>query len=331
MHHHRKFPFVFAPWLSRLLALAWLVAAPAVQAAEPALQRIRMATVSTTDLAAFERDYSRWLGYQVRERGRISRAIARSWGAPAMQGRNYVLLSSPAAPDVFIRAVQTKRTPAGYAPLMTHGWNAIEIIVDDPDATYAKLRESPFRVIGEPAPLGGYPSIRAFQVVGPSGEVLYLTAETGDRSKSILPLPGGEVGRIFIMVVAGPDIEALLDFYSSKFEMARGTARKRTVGVIKRAQGLGDDETPLATMRLAQHGNLLEFDGYSSKASARPVERGELPPGIASTSFAVKSLDALRVEFVAPPAKLGGLAYGKQRVATVRGPAGELVELIEEN
>jgi hypothetical protein len=331
MYQHFKFPFAFASWLSPWLALALLVAAPATQAAEPTLQRIRMATVTTTDLAGFERDYSRWLGYQVRERGRVSQALARSWGAPAMQGKNYVLLSSPAAPDVFIRAVQTKRTPAGYAPLMTHGWNAIEIIVDNPDATYAKLRESPFRVIGEPAPLGGYPSIRAFQVVGPSGEVLYLTAETGDRSKSILPLPGGDVGRIFIMVVAGPDIDALLDFYSAKFDMTRGTARKRTVGVIKRAQGLGDDETPLATMRLAQHGNLIEFDGYSAKAIVRPVERGELPPGIASTSFAVKSLDALQVEFVAPPTKLGGLAYGDRRVATVRGPAGELVELIEEN
>lgn len=316
--------------LKTLVLCVLFVATLPYAAAEPALQRIRVATVTTTNLAAFERDYSRWLGYEVRERGRVSRQLARNWGTPAMAGREYLLMSSQAAPDVFIRAVRAKRTPSGFAPLMTHGWNAIEIIVDNPDATYAKLQGSPFRVIGEPAPLGGYPSIRAFQVVGPSGEVLYLTAETGDRSKSILPLPGGEVGRIFIMVVAGPDIDALLDFYSAKFQMTRGTARMRTVGVIKRAQGLGDEATPLATMRLAQHGNLIEFDGYSGKATPRPANRGELPPGIATTSFAVKSLDALALDWVSPPTKLDGLAYGGKRAATVRGPAGELVELIEE-
>ncbi|MEY3466674.1 MAG: hypothetical protein RL603_2274 [Pseudomonadota bacterium] len=320
----------FASWVSLAALLVGAAFARPVLSAEPALQRIRMATVATTDLAAFERDYSAWLGYEVRERGKVSRELARSWGAPAMAGRPYVLMSSNAAPDVYIRAVRTARIPQDYAPLMTHGWNAIEIIVDNPDVTFANLRGSPFRVIGEPAPLGGYPTIRAFQVIGPSGEVLYLTAETGDRSKSILPQPGGAIGRIFIMVLAGPDIEALLDFYSGKFDMTRATARKRTVGVIKRAQGLGDDETPLATMRLAQAGNLVEFDGYSPKAIVRPVMRGELPPGIALTSFAVKNLDALKLDWISPPAARQGAAYAGKRSATARGPAGELIELIEE-
>ena len=194
-----------------------------------------------------------------------------------------------------------------------------------------RLRDSPFAIIGEPAPLGGYPSIRAFQVRGPSSEVLYLTAETGDRSKSPLPPPGGPVGRVFIMVVASASIEQQVDWYASHFDLARNPIRQRTVGVLQRAQGLSSDATlPLTTARLAQPGNLIEFDGYSESARPRSVVNGELPPGIALASMTVRSLDALKLEFISPPRKQRGLAYGGRRAATARGPGGELLELIEE-
>jgi catechol 2,3-dioxygenase-like lactoylglutathione lyase family enzyme len=300
---------------------------------QPQLLRIRMATFAAADLDVVERDYGRWLGYKVRERGLISAELARSWGAPRAEGRGYLLMSSDAASGVFIRAVQA--SPAAlalpYRPLQTHGWNGIEIIVDDADGLHAKLKGSPFRVIGEPAALGAYPSIRAFQVVGQSGEVLYLTAETGDRSRSLLPLPNGEVGRIFIMVVGGPDIEALLDFYTTPFGLTRNTPRSVPVGVLIRAQSLAPGAgLPLTTARLAEHGNLIELDGYSANAGPRPTPEGDLPLGIVSTSFAVRKLDAFKFDWLSAPQRLPGLAYGGSNAASVRGPAGEWVELIEE-
>jgi catechol 2,3-dioxygenase-like lactoylglutathione lyase family enzyme len=305
---------------------------------QPQLLRIRMATISAADLEAVERDYGRWLGYKVRERGVVSAALAASWGAPRAAGRAYVLMSSDAAPDVFIRAVQASRAAMAlpYQPLLTYGWNGIEIIVDDPDGLHTKLKDSPFRVIGEPAPLGAYPSIRAFQVVGPSGEVLYLTAETGDRSRSLLPLPNGEVGRIFIMVIGGPNIEALLDFYTTPFGLTRNKPRSVPVGVLTRAQSLAPGTgLPLTTTRLAQHGNLIEFDGYSANAGPRAVPEGDLPLGIISTSFGVRSIAALpfngtTLKGIAAPQRLPGLAYGGGHAVSLRGPAGEWVELIEE-
>jgi len=296
----------------------------------PALQRIEMATFTSHDLESVERDYARWLDHKVRERGTVSAELAASWGAPRAAGKRYLLLSADPAPDVYIRVIEGDAPPPDLKPLTTWGWNGIELIVDDPDGLREQLRESPFVVIGEPAPLGAFPTIRAFQVVGPSGEVLYLTAETGDRSKSILPLPGGPVGRIFIMVVGGPDIDALLDFYAQSFTLVRNKARMLSVGVVKRAQNLADDElTPLATARLAEPGNLIEFDGYSSRTRPRPQAEGELPPGIVSTTFSVKDLDALQLDWITPPARYPGLAYAGRRAATLRGPAGELIELIE--
>lgn len=321
----RAFPRVLTLSLVSALSLA-----PPLTAAEPAMQRIHMATITTSDLAGVERDYGRWLKYAVRERGRVTAALAASWGAPQVAGKRYILMSPDGSPDVFIRAIEQRNLPA-HDPLTTWGWNAIEIIVDDPDAIYAELRGSPFKVIGEPAQLSGYPSIRAFQVLGPSNEVIYLTAETGDRSRSILPPPQGAIDRIFIMVVAGPDIEALLKFYAEKFMLTPGTPRQRPVGVLQRAQGLGHEATfPLTTARLVQRGNLIEFDGYPPPTTARPRKAGELPPAIALTSFAVRDLDALTLPWLTPPAVQQGLAYGGKRAASVLGPAGEIVELIEE-
>ncbi len=301
-----------------------------VQAAEPQALRFRAATVTTPDLRAFERDYVALLGYRVRERGRVARSLATSWGTQRMQGRRYVLMSSDAAPEVVIRAIETRPTP-NYRALTTHGWNAIEVVVKDPDTLRGRVGNTPFKVIGEPEFLGGYPTIRAFQVLGTSAEVLYLTAETGDRSRSPLPDPGGEVGRIFIMVLAGPDIHALNSWYAEKFNLTAGVVNDRKVGVLTRAQNLAPNQTvPLTTLRFAQQGNLIELDGYPATSGPRPVRRGELPPGIAIVTIGVRNLDALPLRYLQAARRHEGPLYRGQRSATVRGPANELLELVEE-
>ena len=327
--------------MAGVMLAAVLAAAGASAQAEPLLQRFRVATISAPDLGRVEQDYGRYLDYRVRERGRVAAELAQSWGAPRMAGRPYVLMSSDAAPDVYVRAVRSTAARQ-YRPLTTWGWNAIEIVVDDTDGTYRRFTTGlpaaniPFKVIGEPANLSGYPSIRAFQVEGRSREVLYLTSETGDRSKSPLPPPNGPIGRVFIMVVAGPDVDAMVDWYASTFNLLKNPVRQRPVGVLQRAQGLPPDRTlPLTTMRLAQQGNLLELDGYSEVGKPRAVRRGELPPGVAITTMSVRNLDEIRLDektqrFIAAPRVHAGLAYGGRRSATLRGAAGELVELVEE-
>jgi hypothetical protein len=315
---------------SAVAAAADTVTAPAATAVTPLLTHIRVATVTTDDLEAFTTRYTQGLGYLVRERGRVSRALAASWGAPRVAGRGFVLLSSAGWPDVYLRAIEAPAV-AAYHPMTTFGWNAIEIIVDDPDALREHLRGSPLRVIGEPTALSNYPTIRAFQVEGPSREVVYLTSERGDRSQSPLPPPNGAVGRPFIMVLAGPDIQQLLKFYHDAFNIQAGPVGQRPVSILVHAQHLPPDATlPLTTGRLADHGNLIEFDGYSPSATIRPRAKGELPPGIALASFGVTSLDAIKLPFLQPPRVLREAPYFGKRAATVVGPAGELIELIED-
>lgn len=319
-----------------MLALAGMAvfpgvfANPATTGRANALRRVQGTTVVTRDLATFEKHYTQWLDYRVRERGKIPSALARSWDAIDASGLRYSLMSPDGAPNVHIRAIEDPQ--ATPPPLLTtFGWSAIEIIVDEPDRLFEQMRHSPFRVIGEPAPLGSFPTIRAFQVVGNAGEVLYLTSETGDRRKSILPLPNGRVGRVFIMVLAASNPRATLDWYAEAFSLTPGALRTRPNRMISEAQGI-DPATPLpiATARLAEHGNLLQVDGYSDRAVPRPRRRGRLPPAIAITSFGVPSLDDLPLDWIEPPAIHAGLAYAGRRAATVRGPDGELIELIED-
>lgn len=295
----------------------------------PRLIRYRGATVGAPDLAQFEEWYVRWLGLTVRERGRVSAAIANSWGAPKTAGRPYILLSPDANPDVFIRAVEVD-TVASYKAMTTWGWNAIEIIVQDIPALYAKLKKSPFTFVGEPAPLGRYPTIIAMQVKGPAEDILYLTCETGDHTKSPLPIAQSLVDRIFIMVGGGPDIAKMQGWYADTFNMKRNAINDATTDIVRKAQGKTmKDPLPTTLLYLKNHGNIMQLDGYTDAASARPRADGQLPPGIAMTSFEVRSIDALNVTPMAPPARLDGAHYAGHLAVTAIGAGTELVELIE--
>lgn len=297
----------------------------------PQLLRIKTVTAAAPDVDAFIDCYARGLGHEACEQGQLTEALARAWGAPASAGRRYALLQLAGSPGVYVRVVESTPVP-GYEPIQTFGWNAFEIILDDIDAVRSRLEDSPFRIIGEPRPLGARPSIRAMQVVGPGQEVLYLACETGDRARSMLPYPGGLVGRTFIAVLGGPDVEAMRDFYCTRFELMPNPIRASRGQTLQQAWGGTADGThPITLLRMREHGNSLELDGYVKPGlTPRPRPEGELPPGNAIVSFSVPSLDALDLPWITPPQHHDGLAYDGARAATCIGPAGELIELLEE-
>ena len=101
------------------------------------LQTIRMVTLCVPDLDAVERAYVDWLGYQVTARGRISPGLAAVWEAPAAAGSRTLCLEASASPDFTLRCIERPETP-GYAALMTHGWNANEILAEDPERLAAQ-------------------------------------------------------------------------------------------------------------------------------------------------------------------------------------------------
>ncbi len=319
-------PNILCALLGTLL-LTGVPVADAQQASVPELRRIKMATVNVPNVAQWTALYKEWLDYRLVEQGEVPAALAQSWGAPGSAGQRYVVLSPASGTDVYIRAVQGDSVP-GYRAMTTFGWNSIEIIIDDVDALYERLKASPFEIIGTPHSLGGgFASIHAMQVLGPGQEVLYLTCETGDREKSTLPIPQSFVDRPFIMILAGPDLEAMAEFYVKHFAMTRFPNFNGSIAMVARAMDLPEDHVfPLGLLRGRERGNNIELDGYPDKATERPRVKEQLPPGVAMTSFSVDDLEAFDLEFITPPAAL----YGEQRAATFVGPAGELTELIED-
>ena len=290
------------------------------------LLRFKMATVSVVNLEESEELYNEWLYYETIERGTVPVELALSWGAEKTGGQPYVVMQPASGEDVYIRLIKINQPPK-YIANTTWGWNAIEIICEDPDGLNEDFKNSPFKILGEPDALKNYPSIRAMQVQGKEEDVIYFTTETGSYRKSPLPRPQSKIGRIFIMVVAGPDIFKLQDWYSEKFNMQKKKINNSPIALINKAQGIPlDSERPLTTLSLSEHGNLLELDGYGNNTGPRMQNIDELPPGISITSISVKNLDDLDLKYITRPIN----SYGS-RSATVVGPAGELLELIEEN
>ncbi len=298
----------------------------------PNMERIKMATVVSQDIKSTITLYRNWLKYNLVEEGILDSVITKSWGTPKMLGKPYALLQSKSGDDVYLRVVQGT-VPENYKAMTTFGWNAIEIIVDNPDSVYTSLANSAFVHLDGPSNLGDELStIRAVQFKGPSEEVFYFTTDTGDRSKSTLLTPRVAIDRPFIMVVAGPNARTLTDFYKSTFGTNEAFYIKTPISLVASAQDMPTDyKFNLGLVRLGAFSNSIEIDGYSENATKRYVAEGELPPGVSIATFTVKNLDLIDSKlFVSVPTKHSGIAYKGNRTGTIIGPAGEMIELIEE-
>jgi catechol 2,3-dioxygenase-like lactoylglutathione lyase family enzyme len=292
------------------------------------LTSIVAVTIVVPDLAAVEAAYTRHLGYRVVERGTVSGELAAAWAAPAMRGRRVALLGPQSGEPVYLRFVESPPTP-GYAALKTLGWNATEILVEDPDALAERLADSPFRIVGPPRNLQFNPKVRAMQAIGPAGELLYLTRIPPGGSKFELGSAKSFVDRTFIVVLGGRSMSDMQAFYRDVFGMPVTAAQPSRVEVLNDAWGFdAEHQVPLAIAPLPRN-FLIELDEYPDAAAPRAVRDGELPPGMAIVTFAVHDLAAVRAPFAAGLATLKAAPYAGRRSALLRGGAGELIELVE--
>lgn len=285
------------------------------------LGTIRAVTTVVSDLGAIEAAYSRWLGYRVLDRGHVGRETAGAWLAPAVEGRPYLTMGPASGEPVFLRFVAGP-VPAGYRALTTHGWNATEILCEDPDGLAGRFAGSPFRIIGEPRSLTRFPMIRAMQVLGPAGECLYFT-RIGPGSGLDLASARGFVDRVFIVVAGGAPFGPLLDWYRS-FGNFVDPPVATPVGVISWANDLPPGTLHVHALLALGEGTHVELDEYPAVCGPRPVADGELPPGMAVVSFDCPG-DAGSAGPSAA-ALLPGLGHVDAR--TVMGPCGERLELL---
>lgn len=277
------------------------------------------------DLDTVEHGYTAHLHHRVAARGTVSAAEAGLWRAPAMEGRRSLLLQPKSGARCTMRFIEDDAA-AGYQALKTHGWNATEILVENVDALAEEIARTGLTIIGEPKNLSLTDLVRAMQILGPAGEVLYFTqVKPGLKGWDLKPATSW-IERVFICVLGGPDMEAMRRFYDRELGIVFGAAGPARISVLSRALGI-DPETrhPLATAGLPD-AHLIEADEYPPVCGPRPVAAGHLPPGMAMVSLAVERLPAA---FAPGAAAVAAAPYGGRRAVVITGAAGELIELIE--
>lgn len=290
---------------------------------------IRCVTMTAENPIELAGIYSRWLGYRVVDgaAGVVPAEVAAGWGAPAQAGARQILLAPERGDDFWFRLVEG---PAGeYRALTTWGWNAAELIVQDVDALAECLADSPFRLIGPPEDLSFTDAIRAMQVEGPAREVLYLTQFKRKLAEFDTPEPRCPVDRTFIVILGGPSLEALQEFYESRFAVPQAPAMPVKVSVLSNALGIPPDTLHDIAALPLQGQSFIEADRYPGETVARSAPAGQLPPAMSIVSFVVPDLGPHLGDALGAP--YGGLEppYAGGRAITLTGPAGELIELIE--
>lgn len=292
------------------------------------LKEIAIITITMANLNGVDTAYRDYLGYQLVERGPVSAELAALWSAPAMSGKSSMLLQPANGAPVYLRLVEDEPV-AGYAPMTSWGWNATEILVADPDGLHDRMVDSPFTIIGPPKDLWTAPEApRAFQVLGPGNEVLYLTSNPPMSRVFGLTEDYG-VERVFIMVVAGPSMDALRSFYADSLGAPSEPATDWQISVIANANGLPAETTFGLTVATIAPGYLIELDEYPPSVGMRPTIAGYLPPGIAVVGFTTEGLDREKLDWRSAPRPMAEFPYDGRNAGITVGPAGEWIELIE--
>lgn len=283
---------------------------------------ISCVTVTVPDLAEAVAAYERYLGYRRSLDYRLPPEQATHFGAPALADAPAALLEPESGTDFHFRFVE-QTAASGYRPLTTWGWNASELIVRDVDALAARLEDSPFRIAGPPEDLSFTSAIRAMQVIGPAGEVLYLTTVKEPLPEFDLPQPACDVDRSFIVILGGPDMAGMQAYYHRHWGVPEAPVMEARISVLSDALGLPPDLLhPIAALPLAGQ-SLIEVDAYPPGTGERAVPSGGLPPAMAMVSFLCNTLpDAL------PRARHEGAPYAGRESVISTGGAGELVEFI---
>jgi catechol 2,3-dioxygenase-like lactoylglutathione lyase family enzyme len=296
--------------------------------AVPRLGPIIAVTVTSADVGASLATYGAGLGYAELARGVVTSEQAAAWGAASVAGRDWALAGPPpgdggastsaeggrvaGAPGA-VRFVESRRPP-GYLPLRHTGWAALEIAVQDVEAVAAGVEAAGFRVLRRPQALSSTTALRAMQVCGPDGEVVYLTQQLRHLDAFELPVPTLPVDGVFVAVLAARDLEVARAFYEQRFAVRRASDHPVAIKVLNDSFGLPDETAHrLSSLQLAGE-CLLEIDQYPAAATPRHGVPGELPPGVAVVTLAAGNG--------------AGREFFRCEPLVVHGAEGELVELV---
>ncbi|MEM7571023.1 MAG: hypothetical protein AAF337_14630 [Pseudomonadota bacterium] len=291
--------------------------------------RIKVGTVLTPDFENSLAIYDKYLQYRPVHQGVIDEAWAKAMHAPAQAGKRYATLAPASGTTIFIRLIEGT-VPEAYVPLRSYGWASLEITVQDVWKLAEELEadRSPFEMYGPPKKLDFSDAFIPMQVIGPSGEVLYLNQVNESLPGMHLPMAQSYVDHIFITPLATPDMDEAIQYYVDAFGWDKGEVYESPYTVISKAFGKPMDT--IYRFAMTQKGDVLnnEVDQYPDGTIERPTAPGELPPGVSFITFMTQDLDVVKAEAISDVFVREEAPYNGRRAAFYRGAAGELLEVI---
>lgn len=293
------------------------------------LGKIRCATIVCTDADKAASLYETVLGYARLETGRISTEVAASWGAEKMTGAPFVVLGPKSGAACYLRFVEDAgaQTPTPY---LNTGWTALEFTVRSSDAAIERLRQNGFTVLGEAEDLEfAEGALRAGQVSGPYGEVLYLTQINEQLEGYVLPHAQVDVDKMFIVILAVNNVDETMQYFHQKHGSGLKDTFEAAVPFIADYHSIdAKQEFYVGTVELEEE-HYIEIDGMPKSEGPRPHRNGYLPGGIAMMTFEVNSIDPFEAAAHGAPASDVVLPYRNEKALVFTGQNGELIEVVE--
>lgn len=270
-------------------------------------------TLIAPDLTPVCHAYTGQLAMAVARRTTLDVASAAALDRPDLVHADVVWLANSAGEPV-LRVIADPNAEI-REPMQRHGWLSLEVLVGDVDGLVDGLRE-PFTVLGEPANLELSDAIRAAQVLGPCGELLYLTQIKRPVPPFDLPMTDATVAVPFIGVMSTPDRDASRAAWSALLD-AEAWVFDTRITVLNRALARPlEGQYPVAVVPMPGQ-CMVEIDQVNVSAA-----RGEREAGLYSVG--------VRVSRIADDVLKAAGWHVERRGAgrSLVGPAGEHVELI---
>jgi len=263
------------------------------------------ALIVTPDLSKSVQAYCDHLHQHAHSSDHLTLKQARQWNLLGLCGARMIWLANELG-ERWLGLVEDKSAKV-VDPFQHTGWMSLEISVQGVDALHSALKDSSFKIIGEPANLEASNNFRVMQVIGPAGEVLNLTELQAQVPASERPFARCSVDRLSGLVMLTSDHDRTLSFY----EQFNGTAGQLDI----------EPKHPVTTIQLKENCR-LEINQLEDLGS-RPTGKGGLPAGIAMITLFAESIPS-GVE--KHKVSLGGGA--NRGGALFRGEADELLEVI---
>lgn len=281
-------------------------------------QGIVHATLVAPDLELTCTSYVAQLGLTVAARRVLDSAMADVLGLADLAGQPMVWLANSAGERI-LRVIEDPQAQVGE-PMHRHGWLSLEVLVADVDALADELR-APFRILGAPANLELSDAIRASQVLGPCGEMLYLTSVKEPVPPFDLPMTDARLSHTFISVMTTPSRAATQAAWAA-LSGETGWAFDTKITVLNRAFGRDlAGRYPVAVVPLPGQ-CMVEIDEVIRAHPEAPGRRAGQHSVALRLPRQPQGLEAAGWRVV------GEHRHGALRHTGLTGPAGEHVQLV---